>query len=163
MMRKRMREERGKTSSSALIYCSHGTSPTLPSVSVALFSGSHQPLCISFSTQNSFKWSKSFHFSPHSFLLLSLHPFLWLRFSNPDKQTLSGLDKMEVCQSPFVTPPFLHPSLPCLPSILSPFSDLSVFPSEMAVEVQRAVCVIRLSVSIKLKYSCARSAPCNNR
>lgn len=100
----------------------------------------------------------SFHMNerlPH----MKVYPFPRLSFANPDNQTLSALDKM-VCQSPFVTLPFPHLSLP-LPSLLSAFSDISVFPSEVAVEVQRAVYVIRLSM--KLKYSCARSAPRNNR
>lgn len=58
--------------------------------------------------------------------------------------------KKQRSDSDSVTLPRLHPSIP-----------LSIPPS--LVCLSGAARVVRLSVSMKLKYSCARSAPSNNR
>lgn len=149
--------ERGGTSSSALIYCSHDTSPSSLPPSLSLF-------VLYLPSQSLHFWQhtnliylfKFFSFLP-TFYCTYIHFLLSLLLSQMSR--LSALDKMEVCQSLFVTPPDIYPSIH--PSIASLRSSVSIW--EGSESPESSVCVTCLSVSIKLKYSCARSAPCNNR
>lgn len=147
------RDLSGKSSSSALVYCSHGTPPLPPSTSLSLFVLS-LPSCFLYSAFLSVHKSNLLHkillFYPLLLRCSCFHSLACLLLSQITETPAP--DSSVVWQSVLLTPPSIPPSFFSYSS-----SDLSAFASEEPVDI--AVCRTRLSVSIKIKYSCARFLP----